>query len=206
MARSYVRQNVVGIAAFIHPRHFAEGTERLIEQLAVPDKRAEIRSEMEGTDGWENWYRHVGFDWGRVIVGKTSDSKYDGLIGKSVAEIASTQQEDAWESFFKLVKASAFVLPQSMTEANKILAMQQDFVSFCTDVGPAGGDSFASHPRAYGSFPGLLSTSRRLGSRPVLRRHVPVAQVCPRDERGGSRETGRHHTKYVDAAARFQSR
>ena len=157
--------NGLGIAAFIHPRHFAEGTERLIEQLVVPEKRAEIRSEMEGTDGWENWYRHVGFDWGRVIVGKTSDSKYDGLIGKSVAEIASNQQEDAWESFFKLVKASAFVLPQSMTEANKILAMQQDFVSFCTDVGPAGGDSFASHPRAYGSFPRLLSRYvRELGA------------------------------------------
>ena len=28
-------------------------------------------------------------------------------------------------------------------EANKILAMQQEFVSFCTDVGPAGGGSDA---------------------------------------------------------------
>jgi N-acyl-D-amino-acid deacylase len=157
--------NGLGIAAFIHPRHFVDGTERLFKQLDAPDKRAEIRSEMETTEGWENWYRHVGFDWGRVIVGKTSDSKYDSLMGKSVAEVAAAIKEDVWDTFFKLVLAGAFVLPQSMTEANKILAMQQDFVAFCTDVGPAGGDSFASHPRAYGAFPRLLSRYvRELGA------------------------------------------
>lgn len=52
-----------------------------------------------------------------------------------------------------------------MTEANKILAMQQDFVSFCTDVGPAGGNRSASHPRAFGAFPRLFSRYvRDLGS------------------------------------------
>lgn len=157
--------NGLGIGAFIHPRHFGEGSERLMQQLDSPDKQAEIRSEMESTDGWENWYRHVGFDWGRVIVGKTSNSEYDARIGKTVAEIASTDEEDVWQTFFKLVKAGAFVLPQSMTEDNQVLAMQQDFVSFCTDVGPAGGDSFASHPRAYGAFPRLLSRYvRELGA------------------------------------------
>jgi N-acyl-D-amino-acid deacylase len=30
-------------------------------------------------------------------------------------------------------------------------------VSFCTDVGPAGGSRIASHPRAYGAFPRVLS-------------------------------------------------
>ncbi|MDX1928796.1 MAG: serine hydrolase [Pirellulaceae bacterium] len=157
--------NGLGIAAFIHPRHFADGTERLLKQLDAPEKRAEIRTEMETTEGWENWYRHVGFDWGRVVVGKTNDSQYDALLGKTVAEVAATLKQDVWDTFFKLVKAGAFVLPQSMSEANKILAMQQDFVSFCTDVGPAGGDSFASHPRAYGAFPRLLSRYvRELGA------------------------------------------
>ena len=58
---------------------------------------------------------------------------------------------------FNLVRSGAFALPQTMTDANKILAMQQEFVSFCTDVGPAGGSRSASHPRAFGSFPRLLS-------------------------------------------------
>ena len=30
-------------------------------------------------------------------------------------------------------------------------------MSFCTDVGPAGGSDIATHPRAYGSFPRILS-------------------------------------------------
>ena len=149
--------NGLGIAAFIHPRHFADGNERLMQQLDAPEKRAEIRLEMESTDGWENWFRHVGHDWNRVIIGATSEDKYKPFTGKSVAEIAAAMKQDPWDTYFSLVKANAFALPQSMTEANKILAMQQEFVSFCTDVGPAGGASFASHPRAFGAFPRLIS-------------------------------------------------
>ena len=62
-------------------------------------------------------------------------------------------------------------MPQSMSEANKIKAMQQDFVSFDTDAGPAPsperGDQSrqngatrsgaVSHPRAFGAFPRVLA-------------------------------------------------
>jgi N-acyl-D-amino-acid deacylase len=149
--------NGLGMAAFIHPRHFGEGRAKLIRQLDDPKLRAEIRKEMETTDGWENWYRHVGYDWNRVVIGKPNDPRYSDFIGKTVAEIAKASDEEPWETFFNLVRSGAFALPQSMTDANKILAMQQDFVSFCTDVGPAGGSRIASHPRAFGSFPRLLS-------------------------------------------------
>ncbi len=149
--------NGLGIAAFIHPRHFAQGAARLMQQLDASEKRTEIRSEIESTDGWENWFRHVGFDWNKVIIGATNDKKFNEFAGKSVLHIATALQEDPWDTFFNLVKANAFALPQSMSEANKILAMQQDFVSFCTDVGPAGGESFASHPRAFGAFPRLIA-------------------------------------------------
>jgi len=74
-----------------------------------------------------------------------------------LAAIAKATKEDPWDTFFKLVQSQAFALPETMTDANKILAMQQNFVSFCTDVGPAGGSRISSHPRAYGSFPRLLS-------------------------------------------------
>ncbi|MCA9084852.1 MAG: serine hydrolase, partial [Planctomycetaceae bacterium] len=149
--------NGLGVAALIHPRHFRDGFDQLKSRLDNPDLRAEIRTEMETTDGWENWFRHAGHDWNRIIVGKSNVPEFDGLDGQSVAAIAAAKECDVWDVFFRLVKAGAFALPETMSDANKILAMQQDFVSFCTDVGPAGGSRSASHPRAFGSFPRLLS-------------------------------------------------
>lgn len=149
--------NGLGIEALIHPRHFAKGYAALKARLDEPELRAEIRKEIESTDGWENWYRHAGKDWSRIVVGRTNDREYAKHPGLSVAELAKTFEQDPWETFFRLVKSGAFVLPQTMSEANKILAMRQEFVSFCTDVGPASGELFAAHPRAYGSFPRLFS-------------------------------------------------
>ena len=72
--------NGLGMAAFIHPRHFGEGREKLIRQLDDLKLRAEIRKEMETTDGWENWYRHVGYDWNRVVIGQPNDPRYSEFI------------------------------------------------------------------------------------------------------------------------------
>ncbi|MCA9036115.1 MAG: serine hydrolase, partial [Planctomycetaceae bacterium] len=162
--------NGLGIAALIHPRHFSEGHDTLRNRLGDAELRAAIRNEMETTDGWENWFRHAGKDWARIVIGRTNAAEYDGLDGLSVSEIASAKGEDPWDTFFSLVRAGAFALPETMTDANKIAAMQQPFVSFCTDVGPAGGNRIASHPRAFGSFPRMLSKYvRDLGAIPLER-------------------------------------
>lgn len=150
--------NGLGIDALIHPRHFGAGRANFLGRLkADADLRAEVRREIESTAGWENWFRHAGSDWSRVIVGQTNEPKYREFAGQSVADIANATGEDVWDTFFNLCTAGAFALPETMSDANKILAMQQDFVSFCTDVGPAGGSRSASHPRSFGSFPRLLS-------------------------------------------------
>lgn len=170
--------NGLGIAALIHPRHFREGYEKLRRRLDDPELRAEIRKEMETTGGWENWYRHVGHDWDRVIIGQANSKKYADHNGQSVAAIAKATGEDPWNVFFELVQSGAFALPQSMTEANKIRAMQQEFVSFCTDVGPAGGSRIASHPRAFGSFPRMLSRYVRDLGAISLERAIAQASAC----------------------------
>lgn len=149
--------NGLSVTALVHPRHASAGIAKLLERLGDAQLRSEIKSEMESSEGWENWYRHVGHDWDRIIVGQTSMARYREQTGQSIAMLAKHHGEDPWDTFFNLLTGGAFVLPQSMSEANKILAIQQDFISYCTDVGPAAGDSIAGHPRAYGSFPRLLS-------------------------------------------------
>jgi len=163
--------NGLGIDALINPRHFGEGREKFFTQLSSDAQlRKEVRNEMESTEGWENWFRHTGHDWNRVMVGQSNDPKYSDLSGQSVAAIAKACDEDVWDTFFNLCTSGSFALPETMSDANIILALQQPFVSFCTDVGPAGGSRSASHPRAFGSFPRMLSRYvRDLGAIPLER-------------------------------------
>lgn len=150
--------NGLGIAALIHPRHFAMGRENLYQKLKTDQAlRDEIKQEMLTTDGWENWFRHVGHDWSKVVVGTPGKGDYNEFAGSSIAEIAQTKGEDPWDTFFNLVGSGAFVMPQSMTDANLILKMQQEFISFCTDVGPVHDRGGASHPRGFGAFPRMVS-------------------------------------------------
>jgi N-acyl-D-amino-acid deacylase len=150
--------NGLGIRALIHPRHSAQGPEELLRQIEDAATRKEIRSEMETGSGWENWYAHVGHDWDRVVVAGMKPAEFAPHNGKSIAEIARATRRDPWEVFFAIAKVGAFAMPQSMSEANKIKAMKQEFISFDTDAGPAPTDGAQriSHPRAYGAFPRVL--------------------------------------------------
>ena len=151
--------NGLGIRALIHPRHSAKGPADLLRRLGDPAERAEIRRDMETGTGWENWFAHAGRDWNRIVVGHIGDPAYAPHNGKSLGEIARAVQQDPWEVFFAIARAGAFAMPQTMSESNTIKTIQQDFVSFDTDVGPAAGSmsSNASHPRSHGAFPRALS-------------------------------------------------
>lgn len=149
--------NGLPITAFIHPRHAAEGPVALRRKLDDPAIRAAIRHEMETDFTYENWYRHTGFDWDRVVLGEMKAEAYAPNNGQSVAAIAKALAKDPWDVFFDAAKLDVFALPQTMSEANLIKAVREEFVSFCTDVGPAGGSSIASHPRAAGAFPRVLA-------------------------------------------------
>lgn len=148
--------NGLGILAFIHPHHFAQGRAKLISQLDNQNLRDQIRKEIETTDNWENWFQHINRDWNRLIIGHCNLPKYKHEAGLSLAAIATAHQEDPWEIFFQLAKVNAFVLPETMSASNKELLVRQSFVSYCTDVGPAASKQISSHPRSHGSFPRLI--------------------------------------------------
>jgi N-acyl-D-aspartate/D-glutamate deacylase len=163
--------NGLGLQSFVHPRHFAQGHGAFQRGLEDPATRAAIRREMESEPGWENWFRHIGYDWNGVVLGSMSAAPWSSHNGRSLAEIAQTLGRDPWDVFFDLLKTGAFAMPQSMSEENKIEAMREPFVTFCTDVGPGG----ASHPRGHGSMPRVLGHYvRRLNA---LSRERAVAQM-----------------------------
>ncbi|MFO0904400.1 MAG: serine hydrolase [Pirellulales bacterium] len=174
--------NGLGIAAFIHPRHFAAGESQFFARLKDPAVRAEIRREMENDASYENWYRHVGQDWNKVIVGAAASDRYSPHSGKSLADVAKACNEDPWDAFFGLVEARAFALPESMSEENVMRAMQRPFVSFCTDVGPASGSRIASHPRAFGAFPRIFARYVRERQTLSLERAVSQASAVAANE------------------------
>jgi N-acyl-D-aspartate/D-glutamate deacylase len=149
--------NGLGAPAFIHPRHSVEGSVALRRKLNDVAARTEIRREMETSSDYENWFRHSGFNWNRVVLGTMTGEPYGKLNGETVAAIAGKLSKDPWDVFFDAARRDAFAMPQTMSEANLILAMRQEFISLCTDVGPAGGSRIASHPRAAGSFPKILA-------------------------------------------------
>jgi N-acyl-D-amino-acid deacylase len=102
---------------------------------------------------------HAGRDWNRIVLGNIGDPAYAAHNGKSIGEIARLVQQDPWDIFFAVARAGAFAMLQTMSEGNKIKAIQQEFVSFDTDVGPAAGSvsANASHPRSHGAFPRVLA-------------------------------------------------
>ncbi|HEX9165634.1 MAG TPA: D-aminoacylase [Gemmatimonadales bacterium] len=155
--------NGLGIRALLHPRHAAEGQAALLRKLENAAVRDTMRGEMESLGGWENWFAHAGRDWDRIVA-VTRDQRYSQWNGSSIAAMARQTGKDPWEVFFDLARGEAFAMPQSMSEANKIRAMQQEFTAFDTDAGPAGTD-ISVHPRAYGAFPRLFARYvRELGA------------------------------------------
>ncbi|MEO8451810.1 MAG: D-aminoacylase [Gemmatimonadota bacterium] len=148
--------NGLGIRALLHPRHAADGQAALLEKLKDPAIRAEMRKEMETLGGWENWYAHAGKDWDRIIVAGLASTPYAKYNGQSVGAIAKGTGKDPWDVFFEIAPREVFAMPQSMSEANKMKAMREEFTSFDTDAGPAAR-GFAVHPRGYGAFPRVLA-------------------------------------------------
>ncbi len=169
--------NGLRIPAMIHPRHFAAGWADFLTRIDDAELQATIRAEMESDEGdWENWYKHIDRDWDRLIVGQANNIRFDRLRGTSLGSMAKELELDPWELFFALVKTDAFVLPESMSEANKHRLMWEPLVSFCTDVGPFGGSSSASHPRGFGAFARLFG--RYVREEKVISLERAVAQAC----------------------------
>ena len=154
----YVR-NGIGLGSFLHPRHYARGTDAFLATLGDPALRAELQSEVEIDSDWENWFQHVGMDWNNVLIVSASDAVDPRVVNRSVAEAAEVLGTDPWNAVFDLVQAGGVsVNPLSMNEEQKWAALRAPFVMIDTDASPVNPASVASsHPRAFGAFPRVIA-------------------------------------------------
>jgi N-acyl-D-amino-acid deacylase len=154
----YIR-NGIGLGSFIHPKHYANGTDAFLPTLSDPKVRAELRKEIETTTDWENWYHHVGQKWDNVLVVQVPAKVDKRFEGKSVQEIAALRNADVWDTFFYLVQQGGVdVDPKSMNEEQKQQALRAPFVSIGSDAEPMNpSTSTYAHPRTFGTFPRILA-------------------------------------------------
>lgn len=154
----YIR-NGIGLGSFIHPKHYANGTDAFLPTLSDPKVRAELRKEIETTTDWENWYHHVGKNWDNVLVVQVPAKVDKRFEGKSVQEIAAFRKADVWDTFFYLVQQGGVdVDPKSMNEEQKQQALRAPFVSIGSDAEPMNPlTSTYAHPRTFGTFPRILA-------------------------------------------------
>ncbi len=154
----YVR-NGIGLGSFLHPRHYAAGEASFLDRLGDAELRSRLREEVEGTGNWENWYRHVGSDWGNVLIVGAPDGVADEVVGRSLADAAQAAGVDPWSLFFDLVQGGGVsVTPRSMNEEQKWEALAAPFVMIDTDASPINPASTRSaHPRAFGAFPRVIA-------------------------------------------------
>jgi N-acyl-D-aspartate/D-glutamate deacylase len=151
--------NGIGLDFFIAPEHYAAGREAFVRTLSDPSVRSALKHEIETRADWENWYLHVGKDWGNVLVAEVPPGVDPHFAGMSIAEIAKARHVDPWTAFFDLVQSGETdVNPKSMNEEQKREIYSKDFVSVSSDSDPSDPATAPHvHPRTFGTFPRILA-------------------------------------------------
>jgi len=150
-------------SAFIPSWAHDGGTEKLVERLKDPATRERIRKDMlTPSRDWDNeWQEIPGPE--AIMIGAVEKPALVPLLGKRLSEIAKLWNEDPLDALFDLLiqDPSTDVAVFGMSQPDVTLALQQPWVSIDNDsegTSPEGilGQSHP-HPRAYGTFPRILS-------------------------------------------------
>ncbi len=139
------------------------GTDAMLVRLADAAQRARIRKEVETTtDGWENLLMAATFE-GVQVASVPAD--YDqSVVGKRLSEIAAARKADPWDVLFDVIigtRGRVGALFHMMSEDDVRTGLGAPFVTIGTDSaairteGPLAQGQ--PHPRAYGTFPRVLS-------------------------------------------------
>jgi N-acyl-D-amino-acid deacylase len=152
------------LSAFIPPWAYDGGSAQFIARLKDPATRAKIRADMlTPTDKWDNeWLAIEGPE--DIIIASVSNDAMQPYTGKRVNEIAKEWHEDAIDTICDfLIKdnAATGVAVFGMAQPDVELILQQPWVAIDNDAQGTSPEGLLGldhpHPRAYGTFPRILS-------------------------------------------------
>lgn len=150
-------------SAFIPAWAHDGGTPKLVERLRDPATRERIRKDMlTPSRDWDNeWQEIPGPE--AIMIGAVQNPQLKSMQGKRLSEIARLWNKDPIDALFDFLieDPSTGVAVFGMSQPDVTLALQQPWVSIDNDsdgTSPEGilGQSHP-HPRAYGTFPRILS-------------------------------------------------
>ena len=150
-------------SAFIPPWAHDGGTAKLVERLRDPATRERIRKDMlTPSRDWDNeWQEIPGPD--AIMIGGVANPKLFRLQGKRLSEVAKLWNKDPINALFDFLieDPTTGVAVFGMSQPDVTLALRQPWVSIDNDsegTSPEGilGQAHP-HPRAYGTFPRILS-------------------------------------------------
>ena len=140
----------------------AGGPDALLARLADPAARERIRVDVEetGSDGCHG----VVVEWDTIQISGVANADLAGLVGSTIAEIASREGRSGTDVFFDLLRRDelATTILQHVGHEDNVRAIMQHRTHMGGSDGILVGDR--PHPRAWGTFPRYLAHySRELG-------------------------------------------
>jgi N-acyl-D-aspartate/D-glutamate deacylase len=152
-----------GLSAFVPPWAHDGGTTTLVERLKDPSTRARIRKDLQTpSKDWDNeWQEIPGPD--AIMIGAVENPKLLSMQGKRLSEIAKAWNKDPMDALFDFLieDPSTGVAVFGMSQPDVTLALQQPWVAVDNDSEGASPEGLLGqahpHPRAYGTFPRILS-------------------------------------------------
>ncbi|MBY0509241.1 MAG: alpha/beta fold hydrolase [Rhodospirillaceae bacterium] len=142
---------------------WAEGKEKGLIKLADPAIRSKLKKQVAAGSmpGWTNLVTASG-GWNHVVLVTAHNAKYDQYRFKDIATIARALNRDpadvAWDIVLEGAPHRPIALYFGMSEKDIETALRFPWTSIGTDGTATSGDQEADgHPRAYGTFPRVIS-------------------------------------------------
>ncbi|WP_224999682.1 amidohydrolase family protein [Cesiribacter sp. SM1] len=152
-----------GLDATLPPWVQEGGKEEWLKRLRSPEIRQKVLEEVNSSsNAWENFYQMAGSPDNIMLVGFDTDS-LNHLVGKTLAEIATSRNADPAELIIDLILANGGDIDAIyflMSEENVEKKIRLPYMSFGSDAGSVAAEGkrleSSTHPRTYGNFSRLL--------------------------------------------------